>query len=401
MNIFFYYYQSISILLKFRLQWYFKELHDKFIRFIIASFIALILIGLPLYSLMYSIAKSILLVLQSPFLHWYYFFEIFTIQFVSLLWVTLQKEEIFNYNMNSYIISLPISKKIIRATDIVLLIIANNIIWLPFIFLLNSCISTNNDLVLIRLISFVFSILAFQIIWFRQKIFSVAAIIIINILFYATFHFSSKTLNLFILLLLFFILFIDFDFIKYFKFYNFLSIFKQKKDPRKFSLIKLQSIILWRQFKVTITFRMFIALVCVLFSDILLINNQAIPSRLMLIICESLIIVIFSGLYLLFKNFRALYSAFLASLPFTETNWYLLDYIYVVSLELLCNFILISVLLSYHTIDLYFLNIFAIYLFIMSAIIMAIRIIYPHQGVWISVVVITLVILSINIAGIF
>lgn len=122
----------IRCLVRWRLQYYVKVTADALSRNKQAALIIVLVFGPMLFAILLAMAKPILLLIEGHSLqHSVLIWLVLTI--MSIFWVGVKKQSLMGGEANRYLQHLPIRHHIVVATDLMVILLLNSLIFLPYV----------------------------------------------------------------------------------------------------------------------------------------------------------------------------------------------------------------------------------------------------------------------------
>ncbi len=342
-------------LLKFRLRWYRQTMLGKLIRFKHAL-IFLIAIFIPSASVLIAIiTQPILAVIQPATFNWQFLVAILIVQGIYLGWMSIQRDAIQPASVGHFFETLPISKRILRLVDGLMLIVANNILWIPFIIILFSKKNiTSVDY--LRCLILIVSILALQLTCLHHPL---------------NFHWINTYKK---------------------RFNHFISNY--------FPLLAIQFAVLLRKHPLKLLSRLGLSCVVIGFGCGIIIVGETPYIMPCALIVLSVMLLTVSGLFPALSEARQPMIMYYHSLPRHKIIWYWLDYLTIMLVFLVFSMAFISILIVQQKIT--WLGALQLYVLTipLSIILCYTQNLFPRQGTFISIAVLVgYLILLLNCVG--
>lgn len=394
----------IATQIKYRLFWYQKKTFEKLIRFKHGLLIFIALFVPTAGFLITLITQPILSVVHPTSVAYTYLFNIAVIQLIYLGWITSQRDAVYPDVIKNYFQSLPINQWINRLVDVLVIFVANNLFWIPFIatFLMRTHLPTaDKNLFLLKLFTLIVSVITIQITWFYKRSLAILILIFVDLLLYLNIIFPSVIIPILaIVISISSILFFDFRSVSN----SFLSLCRVPYKFRfpsitladRFPRLMLQFYTLWRKYRIELLVRLAISLgIIALGYGIVVIGGEISPLQISILVTSSTILIL-SGVYPLLKETRDSYSLYLKSLPFNELNWYVLDYIILVMMTIMLSAVFIFLLLINHKMNFIIILYSLLTLLPIGILLGYTRNLFPKQGTWISTIAVIACIIPIE-----
>jgi hypothetical protein len=342
-------------LLKLRLSWYRQTMLNKLIRFKHAL-IFLIAFFIPSASVLIAIiTQPILAVIQPATYNWQFFTAILIVQGIYLAWMSIQKDAVQPASVGHFFGALPISKRILLLVDGLTLIVANNILWIPFIIIL-SAKKNITSLEYIRCIILIFSILALQLICLHNQL-------------------NFRWMNIYKK-----------------RFSHFVS----NHSP----LLAIQLAVLLRKHPLKLLSRLGLSCVVIGFAYGVIIVGETPHIMPCALIANSVMLLVVSGLFPVLNETRQKTITYFHSLPYTKFIWYRLDYLTTMFVFLIFSASFLLILISQQKITLLDALQISVLVIPLSIILCYTQTLFPRQGTFISIaVLIAYLILLLNCVG--
>jgi hypothetical protein len=372
---------------KYRLRWYRETMFDQLLRLKHALLIIIVLSGLSPLLLMHLVTQPILAVVSPTTVHWYYFVEIILVQLAYLGWILIQKKAIQPTALE-YFSTLPINPRVLYLIDVIVLLVANNLFWIPLFCVLWMPFSSDE---LTRLVAFAVSIISIQRYWLENKKgVALSIMVLIDLMCYTSMLTSSHIISAFALIIaVFSVAFYDIKLPK----------LKGHKTPLNFFLIKgmkrfnlihtfplpgIQLTILIKQYFIEAIVRTIASLGILMFGyGVVVMGNIANPFPITVLVV-SFLMLLWSSFYPLMKASRDSCKAYLKSLPVSNRKWLALDYCVITGISSLFSASFIALLFIEHKMN-FLIVFYSLALSLLLGIfLIATRNCFPRQGTWIS-----------------
>lgn len=374
-------------MLKYRLYWYQQKVFAKLVRFKHAIII-MIALFVPTMSWLNSlITQPILSVVAVTATTHAYLVLVLLIQLIYLGWISIQSDAIYPDIVQSYLATLPLPARQRRIEDIVMLFIANNIFWIPFVaayFSLSHSAAPLSGLSIVRLCAFMMSIISSQYLWLNRRLAACVVLFAVDFLLFANRAYPSVIIPVIAIVISVMPLL-----------YPDLVVWKRRlllpsgefntSIVNKFPVVGMSWLILWRNYRIDLTTRMLIVLGVIILASALVLKNQTFSSIQIDVAATAIMTLVWSGVYPLLKETRDACSLYLHSLPIAWLKWYAMDCCVLLTMSGLSLLFYTSLLFINHVI-----NISAIAYTVLTIVILGILLLYPRchyskQGTLISI----------------
>ena len=367
-------------LLKHRMHWYRHTLFNELVQTKHVLFLMLAVSGLSLSDWAHAVSMPILTLIQGTTSSFYYLATLLTIQSIYLGIVVVQKKALKPLAY-AYLQSLPIYPKQHRIINLIMLLVANNLLWLPILISLSTHHHWKETL---QLLTLSLAILSIQAQYLENgRVNAVIMMMGLNSLAYFSVFTQSPSL-----------LYLNFGctLSSLFMFRNQSILLPKPKvsflQPiHLFQLIPfigLQLAICKRQYFMKFLLRVIssVALLLLGFEVITQGNPDNSFSIITLVVC--FVMMIWSSFYPLMKQSRESYAPYLLSLPMNNTIWLTMDYLFVTSVASLFSLCFIVLLKSHQKITLSSALYLVLSSLLLSVLLLPIRNFFSKQGAWIS-----------------
>ena len=198
--------EIIKLLIGFRLRWYKLITHSKLVRHKHGVIFILALAAPSLAAVNYFLSQPFIAVMQENSITWLLVLNLLFIFITYVGWTLLQAQGIFPKGSSSYITALPVSKFLHTLTNLIILLLSINILWLPIIIAFSKIIFSAGNITidLLRLFILVLTILNLQnlTIRFNQKNMILLILITVFFVFNPLVHFYLINLSSDVLIIL-------------------------------------------------------------------------------------------------------------------------------------------------------------------------------------------------------
>lgn len=386
-------FNTIISLLGYRLRWYFTTMSEKLLRFKHGLLLAIALFIPTAQFFVYLSTEPILAIINPTQINfWHYLLKISVLQLVYLVWIYLQKESINPQFINAYFKSLPISQAIQRLINTIVIVIANNIFWIPFVITAYICMrhyDQNTCLFIARMLFLITSIIMLQLCLFHTKSLLFLVWIMCDVMLCMSIVFPSVSGTMVIILSLIVLLLLSKK--RSGGFHIPKSIYRRTRINfnsaglfKAMPLIMLQLTTIRRQYFLSFLNRLLIVVVLLSIGYCLVIYATNIKIQCIDIIIPSLSIFIMSGFYPLLKDIRASNRAYFTALPIRGREWYIADFMIITGVTLLVTTIFLSAQLFKHKMGYLMLCASQLTILLLSILLAITRNYFPKHGVWIS-----------------
>lgn len=342
-------------LFKHRLEWYRRQMLDKLLKYK-HMIVIIVALCVPTFAGLFSlIASSLLIIFKSDIPSWQSFLALLLWQSLGLIWVTMQKQAIMGGAIREYISTLPLSHWRQLAIDLRLLVIANNLLWIPLIIAIfyngfAGVPPTSNYLLwILQFLFFILALLALQLNWLNQRYIHIFVIFAADFLAILSLHYLNTIIHSCLLIMAIAVAAYSLlslqqtNFSKYFFSFGGWKPISNLIAPRLFPVLAIQWAILFRYSRLQTGLRLTgIILLLLCLWGILLVGNQAIQKSHFIHIILTVETLIISGFYPHLYEAHQHHHGYFTSLPLTSIFWLLKDVIFMLTITVLIGVIAIS-----------------------------------------------------------
>lgn len=305
------------------------------------------------------------------------------IYFIFAIWILIQKEAFKSAPVDAYLATLPISNRLTKITDLLMLGVANNIFLIPLIVVIAKILFSNsfNLDYFLSIVFLAISIFSIQKNLLNKNYFFCLLVIMVS--FFCCFakpllsDFFVPLLLMGCLLSVFYTFFFDFKLIS-FPQSRFLS-----NDT--FSL-SLRSALLLRTAKTQIVTRLSLMTVISAVGFILLFFSKlSLYSLSMTLVIQGVVTFLISGIFVSFKKEKKKHELFLNCLPLSRFSWAFKDILYAIIILIVFNLAFCVTVFCHFSIGAICLLAVAIYQIILLLLLYVIRMHFDVFGTVLSV----------------
>jgi|GEM_PF-2538990 len=322
---------DVTYLLKHRLHWYWQTMAEKLLRFK-QVLLLIVVLCIPSLQLLVTLVSEPLLWVAKPSVQpgVHYFVGLWVIQIVYLGWIIGQKASLFPTVVKSYLGSLPIGLAKNHIIRVLMLLIANHLLWIPFIC---ATVQLKTEFMpQIRLLAFACSILGLQALWFTNPSRAVLLSSISNGLLYLS------CLQASVLPILGALAFASI---------SLLFCFRKPQARSSDSAIRFSSLwqsspwlalsvaSLWHNHRMSLFTRLGLCAGIMSLGGLILHRVTQLDPFAWTFITAMSILLIINSFFPLLKETRNDYGFYLHALPYSRKNWYLQDGLLIIGLSIL------------------------------------------------------------------
>lgn len=326
----------ILLLLKFRWTWYLKIMKARLIRSKHGIIILIALLAPTVAAVNYVITEPFNIIIKSSEFNGLLLVNLFLLYVIYVLWMSIQKAGVSPSAANQYIEILPINKRINRLVDLLIVVIANNFMWIPVLLVFNQISTESNSLVhFFRLIALISMILFLQINVLKSNFYDLVIFSMTNLIFIVSFSVFNKNINMSILTYFFIAGVIWYRIFNnrsreiFFKNINFLSEIPSrlifKNSLMNFFHFPIYFSVFFRKYKTTTYIRFLLAILMVILGTTVTSSLGISYAPKIAVLVFILITYTLSGLFPIIREERNMYGVFLNTLPYSKISWVFRD----------------------------------------------------------------------------